>query len=160
MRSAGPHSRTAKNRRRTWCAASRAAEEVRDTKQIEEVQRWFNDETSCVSREHLLNVRILSRQEDRDGAAMLQESDSGRQQHLLQQQQEQQREQVQEQQHLGWTQQLQRQQQQHGKVTGPTPHNLSKSAMGCLRADVAIKRTTSRNLPGGQRAAMRRWSIW
>ena len=55
---------------------------------------------------------------------------------------------------------LQRQQQQHRKVTGPTPHNLSKRALGCLRADVAIKRTTSRNLPGGQRAAMRRWSIW
>ena len=35
----------------TVCAATRAAEEVRDTKRTEEVQR-FNDETSCVSREH------------------------------------------------------------------------------------------------------------
>ena len=68
----GPHLRNAKSRRRMWRAATRAAEHVRDTKRTEEVQRWSNEETSCVSREHLLKVRTLLRQEDSDRPAMLQ----------------------------------------------------------------------------------------
>ena len=41
--------------------ATRAAEEVRDTERSEDIQRWPNGETSCVSTEHLLKIRTLLR---------------------------------------------------------------------------------------------------
>ena len=80
----GPHLPTARGRRRTWRAATRAVQETHVAERTEEVQTSVN---SSLSREDLLNVR----------AAMLQSGNR--------QQQQQQRKQVQ--------QDLQRQQQLH-----------------------------------------------
>ena len=50
----GPHLRTARGRRRTWRAATRAVQETHVAERIEEVQTSVN---SKLSREDLLNVR-------------------------------------------------------------------------------------------------------
>ena len=79
------HIQTANNPRRAWRAAATATEDVRDTERTKD-QTWFNDEMSCVSREHPLKIRNLLKKEVREGAAMVQQSGSRRE--LLQQRQQ------------------------------------------------------------------------
>ena len=65
----GPNLRTAKERRRAWRAATRAAKEIRSEEWTEEVQRRSHDETSCWSKD-LLKTRIFLKEEVSEEAEM------------------------------------------------------------------------------------------
>ena len=61
--------RTAKERRRAWRAATRAAEGIHSEEWTEEVQRRSNDETSCWSKD-LLKTRIFLKEDVSEEAEM------------------------------------------------------------------------------------------
>ena len=65
----GPNLRTAKERRRAWRAATRAAEGIHSEEWTEEVQRRSHDETSCWSKD-LLKTRIFLKEDVSEEAEM------------------------------------------------------------------------------------------